>query len=41
MKLTFAALGASPPLCQGSQNSHMLVSKETNRDLTPGRVDRR
>lgn len=40
MQLTFTALGASPPLCQGSQNSHMLVSKETNRDLSPGRVDR-
>lgn len=39
--LTFPVLTASPPLCQGSQNSHMLVSKATNRDLSPGRVDRR
>lgn len=41
VRLTFTALAASPPLCQGSQNSHMLVSKATNRDLSPGRVDRR
>lgn len=41
MRLTFTTLAASPPLCQGSQNSHMLVSKATNRDLSPGRVDRR
>lgn len=39
--LTFTTLASSLPHYRRSQNSHMLVSKATNQDLCPGRVDRR